>query len=358
MIRVLVAEDSPTARALLVAMLEADPGIEVIATASTGAEAVEMAERMSPDLITMDVQMPVLDGLQATERIMRSSPCPIIIVTSQARESDVRLSLEATRAGAMLLLPKPEGPSSLHFAADQKQLVSMVKALAGVKVVRRWRGVAQVPVASESQRRNRPVESGDERPPRSTAQATVVAIAASTGGPAALRDVLAVLPQEFAAPILIVQHISKGFVDGLVKWLAADSKLTVKAAVNGETARPGTAYVAPDGCHLEIRRTQSSGFRIVLASTPPVGSFRPSATRLFASAAEAAGKGALAVILTGMGDDGVAGLRDIQREKGTIIAQDERSSVIFGMPREAIRAGVVNEVVSLQNLPARLAELT
>lgn len=358
MIRVLVAEDSPTARALLVAMLEADPGIEVIATASTGAEAVEMAERLSPDLITMDVQMPGLDGLQATERIMRSSPCPIIIVTSQARESDVRLSLEATRAGAMLVLPKPEGPRSLHFAADQRQLVSMVKALAGVKVVRRWRGMAPVPVSSDVQRRKRPVESGDEKRLRSTAQATVVAIAASTGGPAALRDVLAVLPQEFAAPILIVQHISKGFVDGLVKWLAADSRLTVKAAVDGETARPATAYIAPDGCHLEIRRTQSNGFRIVLASTPPVGSFRPSATRLFASVAEAAGKGALAVILTGMGDDGVAGLRDVQREKGNVIAQDEGSSVIFGMPREAIRAGVVSEVVSLQNLPARLAELT
>ncbi|MGK2961972.1 MAG: chemotaxis-specific protein-glutamate methyltransferase CheB [Gemmatimonadaceae bacterium] len=357
MIRVLVAEDSPTARALLVAMLEADPGIEVIATASTGAEAVEMAERMSPDLITMDVQMPVLDGLQATERIMRSSPCPIIIVTSQARESDVRLSLEATRAGAMLVLPKPEGPTSLHFASDQRQLVSMVKALAGVKVVRRWRGAPPVPPVSESQVRQRLADSGDGQRPRGTAPATVVAIAASTGGPAALRDLLAVLPANFAAPILIVQHISKGFVDGLVKWIAADSKLAVKVAVDGETAETGTAYIAPDGCHLEIRRTQSNGFRIVLASTPPVGSFRPSATRLFTSVAEAAGKGAVAVILTGMGDDGVAGLRDIRREKGIIIAQDEASSVIFGMPREAIRSGVVNEVVSLQNLPARLTEL-
>ena len=140
MIRVLVAEDSPTARALLVAMLDADPEIEVIAQASTGLEAVEMAERLEPDLITMDVHMPELDGLQATERIMLRSPRPIIIVSSQARDADVSLSLDATRAGALLVLPKPEGPGSGHFESDQRQLVAMVKALSHVKVVRRWRG--------------------------------------------------------------------------------------------------------------------------------------------------------------------------------------------------------------------------
>ncbi len=357
MIRVLVAEDSPTARALLVEMLEADPGIEVVAQATTGAEAVEMAARLSPDLITMDVQMPVLDGLQATERIMRSSPCPIIIVTSQARESDVRLSLDATRAGAMLVLPKPEGPGSSHFASDQRQLVSMVKALAGVKVVRRWRGVEQY-AAGQGVTSSRQAELRTARRPQRATRARIVAIAASTGGPAALRDLLAVLPSDFPAPILIVQHISKGFVDGLVKWIAADSRLNVKVAADGETALAGYAYIAPDGYHLEVQRGHGGQFRISLALTPPVGAFRPSATRLFASVATAAGRSALAVILTGMGDDGVAGLREVHREKGIIIAQDEASSVIYGMPREAVRAGVVNEVVSLLNLPARLAELT
>ncbi len=354
MIRVLVAEDSPTASALLVAMLEADAEIKVIAQAATGAEAVEMAARFSPDLITMDVQMPVLDGLQATERIMRSNPCPIIIVTSQARESDVRLSLDATRAGAMLVLSKPEGPASTHFAADQRQLVSMVKALAGVKVVRRWRGVAPLPSSMEGQ-----VSTAyDEPRAKRVSRARVVAIATSTGGPAALHDLFAVLPADFPAPILIVQHISKGFVDGLVKWIAADSKIAIKVAVDGEVALPGTAYIAADGYHLELLRARGDQFRISLTLTPPVGSFRPSATRMFASVATAAGSGALAVILTGMGDDGVAGLREIHKQKGTVIAQDEASSVIYGMPREAVRAGVVNEVVSLQNLPGRLTDLT
>jgi two-component system chemotaxis response regulator CheB len=361
MIRVLVAEDSPTARALLVAMLDADPEIQVIAQASTGLEAVEMAERLQPDLITMDVQMPELDGLQATERIMLRSPRPIIIVSSQARDADVSLSLDATRAGALLVLPKPEGPGSGHFESDQRQLVAMVKALSHVKVVRRWRGNGAitppnpqkaVAAGRRSEHSSPQVRSG-ARPP-----ATLVAIAASTGGPAALKDLLAVLPVNFAAPILIVQHIAKGFVDGLAKWLGTDSSLRVTVATDGETPRPGSVYIAPDGFHLEVRRTRPEHLRIALTLTPPIGTFRPSASRLFSSVATAVGDRALAVILTGMGDDGVSGLVEVRRNHGFIMAQDESSSVIYGMPREAVRAGVVDEVVPIQSLAERLVELT
>lgn len=352
MIRVLIAEDSPTARALLVEMLDGDPDIQVVAQASTGLEAVELAERLEPDLITMDVHMPELDGLQATERIMLRSPRPIIIVSSQARDADVSLSLDATRAGALLVLAKPEGPGSGNFARDRRQLVAMVKALAGVKVVRRWRGTGPVPPIDE---KAGPRRSGTSsvRPP-----ATVVAIAASTGGPAALRDMLSILPTSFSAPIFIVQHIAKGFVHGLAKWLGTDSRLSVRVAVNGETPRPGSVYIAPDGLHMEVKKSQAEQLRIALTSSPPVGTFRPSASRLFSSVATAAGERALAVILTGMGDDGVAGLLEVRRARGTVLAQDETSSVIYGMPREAVRAGVVDEVVSLQNLPDRLVELT
>ena len=361
MIRVLIAEDSPTARALLVEMLDGDPGIEVIAQASTGLEAVELAERLEPDLITMDVHMPELDGLQATERIMRRSPRPIIIVSSQARDSDVSLSLDATRAGALLVLPKPEGPGSRNFARDQRQLVTMVKALAGVKVVRRWR--ASGPLArperkkelsrSETSSSSHHVRGQDARP-----AATVVAIAASTGGPAALKEMLSALPADFPAPIFIVQHIAKGFVHGLAKWLGTDSRLSVRVAVNGEIVRAGSVYIAPDGLHMEVRKSEAEAFHISLTSSAPVGTFRPSASRLFSSVASAVGDRALAVILTGMGDDGVAGLHDVRRVQGRVLAQDENSSIIYGMPREAVRAGVVDEVVSLQNLPSRLLELT
>ncbi len=362
MIRVLVAEDSPTARALLVAMLEADPEIEVIAQASTGLAAVEMAERLKPDLITMDVHMPELDGLQATERIMLRCPRPIIIVSSHARDADVSLSLDATRAGALLVLPKPEGPGSGFFDSDQKQLVAMVKALATVKVVRRWRGTAPVaPAATDSvlttaQKVWHSLSMSsrtDDRPP-----ATLVAIAASTGGPAALKDLIGMLPRDFAAPILIVQHIAKGFVHGLASWLGADSQLKVKVASDGEWLLPGTVYVAPDALHLEVRTRGADAFRVALTASQPVGTFRPSASRLFSSVAATVGERALAIILTGMGDDGVAGLRDVHRARGAILAQDEASSVIYGMPREAVRAGVVDEQISLLSLPSRLVELT
>ena len=362
MIRVLVAEDSPTARALLVAMLDEDPGIQVVAQASTGLEAVEMAERLKPDLITMDVHMPELDGLQATERIMLRSPRPIIIVSSQARDADVSLSLDATRAGALLVLPKPEGPGSGHFDSDQRQLVAMVKALSHVKVVRRWRGSGSVQTESvgRTQPATRPNAGGSRSSRRSGVRppASLVAIAASTGGPAALKDMLAALPANFSAPILIVQHIAKGFVDGLAKWLGTDSRLRVNVATDGETPLPGAVYVAPDAFHMEIRRARADQLRIALTSTPPVGTFRPSGSKLFASVAAAVGDRALAVILTGMGDDGVTGLAEIHRQHGLVLAQDEASSVIYGMPREAVRAGVVDEIVSLQMLPDRLMELT
>jgi Chemotaxis response regulator containing a CheY-like receiver domain and a methylesterase domain len=185
-----------------------------------------------------------------------------------------------------------------------------------------------------------------------------LAIAASTGGPAALKDLLAALPADFSVPILIVQHIAKGFVDGLAKWLGTDSRLGVAVAKDGEMPLPGSVYIAPDGFHLELRRMAGDRLRLALTSSPPIGTFRPSASRLFASVASAVGDRALAVILTGMGDDGVAGLHEVRRSHGFVLAQDESSSVIYGMPREAVRAGVVDEVVSLQALPDRLVDLT
>ncbi len=358
MIRVLIAEDSPTARTLLVAMMSADPEIEIIAEAKTGIEAVEMAERLRPDLITMDVHMPELDGLEATERIMASAPCPILIVSSKARESDISLSLDATRAGALLVLPKPEGPFSPRFEGEKRHLVSMVKALSRVKVVRR-RG---------SNDRNGPPRTGRQdpstfekdrtTPTRPRVAATLVAIGSSTGGPAALRDIVLELPHNFRAPILVVQHIARGFVNGLVKWLGDGAGVQVKVASDGEIARAGTMYIAGDDRHLEVRKDPSGGFRIALSNSGPVGTFRPSATRLFESGAEAAGDKFVAVILTGMGDDGVQGLSSVKHRKGTVIAQDEESSVIYGMPREAVRAGVVDQVLPLHSITGRLMGLT
>lgn len=343
MIRVLVAEDSPTARQLLVTMLTSDPGITVVGEARNGAEAVEMAERLRPDLITMDVQMPVLDGLEATMRIVGKVPTPIIIVSSQANAGELELSLEATRAGALMVLPKPEGPHSSRFREQQEHLVAMVKAMSDVKVVRRWG-------ASTPAKPHRAFIT--PKPVQSTGQPRVVTIGASTGGPAALRDVLAALPGNFPIPILVVQHISKGFLGGLANWLAANTRLEVRVASSSDIARAGVVYLAPDDHHLGIREDG----RIVLSSAPPVGPFRPSASRLFESAAEAFGGRMIAVILTGMGDDGVSGLRAVHAAGGLVIAQDEATSVVYGMPREAARAGVVRTVLPLPEIAAHLVE--
>jgi two-component system chemotaxis response regulator CheB len=351
MIRVLVAEDSPTARALLVSMLSADPEITVVGEARSGIEAVEMAERLAPDLVTMDVHMPGLDGLEATKQIMTRSPRPIIIVSSAARTDEVELSLEATRSGALMVLAKPLGVGSPSFDAERRQLLSMVRALAQVKVVRRHGAT------SAASPRNTPNSVSVTNARGMPTEAEVIAIAASTGGPAALRQIFAELPARFPVPILIVQHIARGFTGGLAHWLSGDTALQVKLAELGEPALPGTVYIAPDDRHLGIRRGREGELRILLDNANPIGTFRPSATYMFRSAAEGVGRGVVAVILTGMGDDGVEGLRDVRRQGGRILAQDEASSVIYGMPREAWRAGVVDQVIALDDVARRLGEL-
>ncbi|MEP6621203.1 MAG: chemotaxis-specific protein-glutamate methyltransferase CheB [bacterium] len=349
MIRVLVADDSATARALIVALLSAEADIVVVGEARNGREAVDMAERLTPNVVTMDIQMPVMDGFQATQELMTRTPTPIIIVSSSARMDDVELSLEATRAGALLVLPKPEGPSITSSAADQRYLVNMVRAMASVKVVRRH-------TAGSSRDVRRTPAQGVSRV-RAGSAPRIVAIGASTGGPAALQAIFADLPRSFPLPILVVQHISPGFTGGLVHWLGGGTRMDVRVATFGETPVPGTIYVAPDDRHLGLRLADDHSLRLLLDASPPVGSFRPSASFLFRSVTDALGAAALSVILTGMGDDGVVGLRRAYAAGGHVIAQDEASSVIWGMPREAVRAGVTTETLPLSEIAGHLREL-
>ena len=347
MIRVLVADDSPTARALLVALLSMEPGISVVGEAHNGREAVEMTARLAPDVVTMDVHMPELDGLAATKEIMTRSPRPIIIVSSSARLGDVELSLEATRAGALLVLPKPAGPAVAPADGEQRHLLNMVKAMAQVKLVRRH-GATPTPVTPMHQIAR----------PRSVQPLRLVAIGASTGGPAALLTILAQLPRNLPVPVLVVQHIAHGFTGGLVHWLAGGTALDVTLARFGEVARAGTVYVAPDDRHLGLRIGSDGVMRLTLEASAPIGAFRPSATHLFRTVASAMGESALGIILTGMGDDGVDGLRDLFAAGGYVIAQDEETSVIYGMPREASRAGVVHQVLPLPEIAAQIVGLT
>jgi two-component system chemotaxis response regulator CheB len=342
MIRVLMAEDSRTVRSLITQILESDPEIRVVGTASDGAEAVEMAERLRPDLITMDIHMPVMDGFEATRQIMARAPAPILIISSTARREDVQLSLRATQLGAVMVLPTPVGPGSPDFERQSAELVSMARAMSGVKVVRRW---DRSPAAPEPRR---VAASRASSPP-----VQLVAIAASTGGPAALQQILAALPASFPAPVLVVQHIARGFAAPLVEWLDSTCPPRVRLAADGERPVPGTVYLAPDDAHLTV----APGGAIALSDSAPIGGFRPSGSALFESVGRMCGTGAAAVILTGMGDDGVAGLRTAHARGVRVIAQDEASSVVHGMPREAVRAGVADEVLPLSDIAARLMAL-
>ncbi len=339
MVRVVVAEDSFTIRQLIVELLESDPDIAVVGQAKTGAEALELALRLRPDIIAMDIHMPVMDGLEATKAVMVRAPTPVVLITSSASREDARLSFDALRAGALMIIPKPDNPASAGFNGRRDHLLSMVKAMAHVKVVRHWH--------------RRPARGpGGPRPGR-RAVPGLVAMAASTGGPVSLQRVLTGLPADCAAPIVVVQHIAAGFAAPLASWLNDGCHLHVELAEHGKPLKPRTVYLAPDERHLAV----TANARVELRDTPPVGGHRPSATVLFESAARASGAALAAVMLTGMGSDGVEGLRAVRAGGGWVVAQDEASSVVYGMPGEAVRAGLADIVLPLDEIGPHLAWL-
>jgi two-component system chemotaxis response regulator CheB len=332
---VLIVDDSPTARDVLASILAADPDVQVIGFADNGRDAVEMARKLHPDVITMDLNMPVMDGFQATKEIMIETPTPIVVVSATSRAAEVETAMQAMRAGALTLVLKPEGPASPQFAAMSREIVNTVKAMAEVLVIRRYRRLEplpeQVPIVAQT---------------KASQQTQAVAIVASTGGPPALEVILGALPADFPAPILVVQHISQGFLSGLVDWLDSVVSLRVKIAERSERLLPGTVYLAPHGFHLGVTRDA----RARLSDSPPVDGFRPSGSSLLESVADAFGSRALGVILTGMGADGASGLCDLHAAGGVTVAQDEATSVVYGMPRAAVERGVVDHVLPVQRI--------
>ena len=346
MIKILVVDDSAVLRQSTRFILESDPELKVIGEAGNGAEAVTQAARLRPDVITMDLRMPKMDGLDAIREIMAETPVPIVVVTGVDLDREMSLSRQATQLGAVSILQRPEGVASPDYKPFAMKLIRQVKAMSSVKVIHRARTL-NTNVATR-------MNVSEPIVPVCAPQPTqIVAIGSSTGGPAALHKILSAMPKQFAIPIVIVQHISFGFVEGLASWLNDACALTVQVAKLGDRLEPGKVYLAPDDRHLVVDRFN----RVNLNDAPPMGGHRPSVTTLFQSVAQAYGASALAVILTGMGSDGAPGMKALRQAGAITIAQDQQSCVVFGMPKEAIALGAIQYVVSLDQIAQKIREL-
>lgn len=340
--RVLVVDDSGVDRMLIAHILGSDPRLEVVGTARSAEECLELHERLRPDAIVMDVTMPGMDGLETTARIMSTQPVPIVIC-SGVHGSDPLISFRAIDAGALAVIEKPVGPADPGFAAAARNLADTVVLMSEVRVVRRWqrRRAATEPVTAAPPAR--PAVTG----PASVRDASLLVIGASTGGPVALHTLLARLPRDLPVPVLIVQHISPGFLPGMASWLQQVTGWPVRIARHGERPLPGHVYLGPDSLHMGV----NGGGLITLSDAPAKGGHRPAVSHLFQTVAEGPlSPRTVAVLLTGMGVDGAAELK-LLRDRGALtIAQDAESSVVHGMPGEAIRLGAAVHVLPPESI--------
>lgn len=345
MIKVLIVEDSLVAQNLLAHILNSDPQIEVIGIAKNGLEALEFLRHTTPDVITMDVNMPRMDGLETTRRIMETQPVPIVIVTASYDPEHVTMSFRAIEAGAVALLEKPHGPGHPNHQELANALTRTVKTMSEVKVVRRWDHYRKANFSPETPKVSQSITAQSE--------IQLIAIGSSTGGPATLQTILAKLPADFPVPILVVQHIATGFLTGLIDWLSRSVSLSIKVATHQELLKPGYVYFAPDGLQIGLAKNG----RIVLSDAEAENSLRPSVSYLFRSVASTLGSQAVGVLLTGMGKDGAAELKLMKNVGAITIAQDADSSIVHGMPGEAIKLNAVTHVLSPEQIANLLVQL-
>ena len=349
-IRVLVVDDSPFLRRNLPLILESANDITVIGTAANGAEAVEMAKRLRPDVITLDVVMPVMDGITALRQIMLETPTRVVMLSSMTYEG-ARQTIGTLSLGAVDFITKPSGAVSLDIANIRQTIIDKVRSAATARltsIIRR-----PLPVTPESLADDGQLQQEMPPPAKRTVRKELVAIAASTGGPAALQELLRNLPSELSAGLVIVQHISEGFTEALAERLNSISPLRIKVCGDHEEIRPGSGFIAPFGMHLEVKRMDGRLYT-VLNGGPANSLHRPSADVLFSSVAKVCGSTACAVIMTGMGADGALGIKEIRDQGGVTIAQDEATSIIFGMPQMAINNGGIDIVAPLERIAGEI----
>jgi len=346
-IRVLVVDDSAFMRKVLGGIIGTDPQMTVVGVASDGREAVSQAESLHPDVITMDINMPVMDGLQATEHIMTRNPRPILVVSSESREG-AHGTLRALELGAVDFVAKPSAAIDLDMGTVRDELLKKIRMASKVRVVRT---ASRTKVSMDPAGTGKTlIQPAPQLPSLPTVDATdkfpVVVVAASTGGPATVMQILPRLPKDFPAAILLVQHMPAAFTSQYGQQLAERAKMKVKEATHQETIQPGTIYVCPGSHHLRI----SPAGRIQLDDGPRISGYRPCADLTMESVSLYAGPMAVGVVLTGMGGDASLGVRAIKKGGGYVIAQDEATSTIFGMPAEAIKTGAVDKVLPAEEV--------
>ncbi|MDD5208628.1 MAG: chemotaxis-specific protein-glutamate methyltransferase CheB [Elusimicrobiales bacterium] len=341
-LRVVIADDSRTIRALLRQWLAPEHGFEVVGEAANGRECAELVNRLRPSIVVTDMEMPEMDGVAATREIMCTRPTPILIFTSSDVDERRGVFADALAAGALDVFHKPSLTSDAEMEEAAVRFRKLLRILAPIMLIRRCAPIRAAIAPPPS-----PI-----LPPRAGGPVRVLALAASTGGPAALVSVLKKLPAGFPAPVLAVQHMSPEFVAGFAEWLGQNINLPVAIPAQNEALRPGVVFVAPGDTHMRL----GGGWRVNLDRSAPLNSCRPSADALFSSVADVAGPEAVGVILTGMGEDGARGLLQMRRKGAVTVAQSEGTCVVYGMPKAAADGGAAARVLDLEEIGGFLAE--
>lgn len=348
MIRVLIVEDSAFMRKLLSDLFAAETDFTVIDTARNGKDAVDKVRHLKPDVVTMDVEMPIMDGITALEVIMRENPTPVVMVSSLTR-AGADATIKALEFGAVDFVAKAAGPFSSTSGIQSE-------------ILTKCRMAVKANVKQLTARQSTAIQRASVNPvlqmPKSILRASgeqIVAIGTSTGGPRALQEIITKLPGDLPCGVVIVQHMPPGFTKSLADRLNSLSSLQVKEAVHNDVIRPGLVLIAPGDYHMTVER--EAGRRVVkLNQNQPIGGHRPAVNPMFESVAKEYGSRAVGVILTGMGGDGATGMQSIKREQGYTIAEDQSTAVVFGMPKVAIELGAIDKVAPLMAIPAEIVK--
>jgi two-component system chemotaxis response regulator CheB len=368
LIRVVIVDDSLLMQRVITSLIQQDPTIKVVGTASNGQEAIALIEQLRPDVVTMDVRMPIMDGLETTKHVMAYCPTPILVLTASLARHDVDITFKMLGAGALDVVEKPSGKDPQTLARAGQDLIRRIKLLSRVKVVTHLRGRRKPGESSaEPVTRERIVSTSSYTHITSPAKRTtaeplpngaartgfpVIVIGASTGGPRIVNQIISALPEDLPAALIVVQHIAPGFSSGMAEWLATNSRLPVRVADEGALIKSGEVMIVPDRCDLLLSkdgRVHLSRSSILLQ--------RPSVDVAMQSTVDVFGRRVIGVLLTGMGRDGAYGMLTVRKAGGHTIAQDEATSAIFGMPRAAIELGAAAEVLPANTIAGRLIAL-